>query len=770
MSMIDTSDDSLPEDSDAEAFGMIDRKASGLSEAEPQQPQPAYQIYEGSRIAVSRALGPRWEKVYEATRATYQDIYLSWDEAFRYYNNNQAQAQDTPRGIFKRGDSSENLVFSNINVMLPAVYSKDPDITINSSDESDQPFQDCLKQLLNALFKRRYLLNAKPKLKRAVGYALLTNSGVIALDYTQKDDSVEHAAKTLQEISKQLQTAKTQSEVDDLYGQLEALEDQMEVMEKNGPQIRNVLPQNLLVDPDAELPDATDGAFMFERLYLKTAFLNAKYTKKEEGQTSVYIYKPTHKAVFNSGEGKRDDGLGMVLAAVNADDVTRHESQERNAFRTLYYTECVKVWDKTTRRVYLFAADSWAWPIWVWDDPLKLSRFYPYFIMGFGFSTGGSTTVGEVSYYLDQQDEINDINRKVVKMRRGVFDYWFFDSTTTNREQVMEFLKAVRGVGDSKEYVVGIQVPDGKKLEDMISTIKPPTADMEPLLKKEPIMEAMNRLSGTSDALRGVQFKTNTNEAAVQSYQDAARMIVGAKIDVLEDMMSDLAQSLAEVCVQFMDPETIMGIIGTVNGLAWNNMTVEDLNARFSMEVVAGTTEKANSTFKKKEAIQIAQAVGQFSNSAPGTTLKIILKVLEQAFTEVVIKPEDWKAIEAEATQQATKGVSTPGAPGAPPAAGNPASAGPAGPQSGSAAGPAPINPQALLQAALKLPPAQKQKIVQMKQQGAPPQQILQAIQQLVGGGGGAQAPQPPQQPAPGPQAPVSQQAAPQQGPPARAA
>ena len=51
------------------------------------------------------------------------------------------------------------------------------------------------------MFQRKNLLNAKPKIKKGAGVALLTNFGVLKLDWTKKDDSVEMAAAEMQRIS-----------------------------------------------------------------------------------------------------------------------------------------------------------------------------------------------------------------------------------------------------------------------------------------------------------------------------------------------------------------------------------------------------------------------------------------------------------------------------------------------------------------------------------------------------------------------------------------
>lgn len=713
--------DNAPEGDDVFDVDRMDEKPK-----KEEAPDELFRIYPGSRIPVSRSVGVAWKQKFDATKATYETIEREWDEAYKYYNNTQTKGVETPRGVFKRGDSTENVVYSNVNIMLPAVYGQDPDITINTTDEQDSGFVDCLKTLLNALIRRKHYLNAKPKLRKATGMALLTNRGVIKLDYVLKDDSRQVAYEELAKLTEELTKAQNPTEVERIYGKIQALEATMEVREASGPKMSTVLPHNLWVDPYAELPDATDGSFMVERCFLPTAFLNARFTQKgKEGET-VLIYKPTHKASFTSEAGTREDGLGMVLDAMSSEDITKHEEEKRQGYRGLYYSECYYVWDKIMRRVYLFQRDDWTWPVWVWDDWMKLSRFYPYFIISFGMSTGGSTSVGEVSYYLDQQDEINEINRKIARIRRAIFDYWFYDSSSSQNADIANLLKAVRGESSANnEKVVGVKIPEGKKLADMVMHLPGPDQSVEPFFKKEPILETINRVSNTSDALRGVQFKTNTNEAAVQTYQDAAKLAVGAKQDVLEDVMSDVAQSLAELCVQFMGPEEVAGIVGLYSAINWQNMDVPTFNSHYSMEVVAGSTEKPNSAFKKKEAVQIGQMLGQFSSAAPLTALKIMLKVLQNAFTEVVIKPEDWANLEREAEASMQQGISTPQEGVAAPAAGG-----------GGAGGAA-----SLEQAAMALPPQAKQKIMMAKQQGASPEQLKQMLIQMVqqNGGGGQQ-------------------------------
>lgn len=716
---------------DDDVFDVDAYEESKKPKAKAPEVGPLYRIYEGSKISVSRAYGPLWETRLGAAQKAYESVYTCWDEVFRYFNNHQSKTASTVKGTFMRGDATENVVYSNVNVMLPAIYGRDPDIAVNTMDKEDEPFAEAAKGVLNTLLRDRFKLNAKPKIKKAAGIALLTNFGVLKLDWVLKDDSREAANQELAEITKCIQTSKDQKELEDAYGKLEALEMNMEIFEPSGPTLKNVKSRNLVIDPLAEMSDGSDAEWMIEEIFFLTKALKYRYTKEDE-DGRVYLFKPTHKVVFEEGQqGNRDDGLGMVMAALGKED-NPQEQEEVSGYRELYYTKCYLVWDKATRRVSLFAADDFKWPLWVWDDPHKTTRFFPYFILGFSMATGGTVAVGEVSYYLDQQDEINEINRQVQRIRAAVFNYFFYNSNKVKSTEIEGVVDAIRGRTPTNKATVGIDVPEGMSIKDMIETIVPPSLEYEALFNKEPTLATINRISSMSDAIRGVQFKTNTNEAAVQSYQDSARMTIGAKVESIEDMLADLCRALLESCVQHLTKEDVIDMIGAGLGEGWVQMDPKMMQRKINLEIVPGTIEKPNSVFKKKEAVQVAQAIGQFASAAPVSTLKVALRVLEKAFTEVVIKPEDWDMLEKEMMMQAQRGNSMgPGAP-QPGAQGGGAAGAPD--QANAPAGAGSIPPELA-----NLPPEVKQQVEQMHQQGAPPEAIKQFLEQAVASQGQGQ-------------------------------
>lgn len=717
---------------------MQDQVFSNLDEKIPTTPQNAqpkeqlYQVIGDQRIGVSRAMGPMWKRNIEAAIRTYSLIHKDWETCYAYFNFKHNEGTlDTSRGTFKRGDNSENIVYANLQTVLPAIYTKNPDITVNTGDDADASFSEALKKLLNTLIRKISApgINLKPKMKRAALFAELTNMGPIKLEWTLKEDSREVAVEELQSLFQELESATDPKEIQEVYGKLQALEMQIAVREQGGPKAYNVLPHNLIIDPFAEQNDGCDGNWMAERVWFPTEYLKARYTKKED-KGYAFVFKPTHMAdLQSSANTTKMDGLSTVLQSINHDP-DKPESftdPDRLAYLQAYLTECYYVWDKTTRRVYLYLRDDMTWPLWVWEDPFKLSRFFPYFFVQFTQPLGGTVSSGQTSYYLDQQDTINDTNRQVARIRRSVFHYFFYNVNKIDKPTAEKLVKALRGEATENVPPVGIALDPEVKFKDVFEALVPPSAEYEPLFDKKNEYSAIDRLGGVSDALRGAQFKTNTNQDAVQAYQDAVRLRIGAKIDCIEETTEALVWSLAEMLIQFADQQFVDGIIGQANAVGWQQMDVQSFNSTYSCEVIAGSIEKPTSAFKKKEAVQVAQALGQFANAAPGAVLKVMLRVLEQAFTEVVIKKEDWDSIDQEIAAGQQKGVSTGVMPNgaAAPGGGQPGQpAQPGQSQSG-------IDIPGILQ---KLPTDVKARIIQMSKAGAPEQEIVGILKQAIAG------------------------------------
>ena len=102
--------------------------------------------------------------------------------------------------------------------------------------------------------------------------------------------------------------------------------------------------------------------------------------------------------------------------------------------------------------------------------------------------------------------------------------------------------------------------------------------------------------------MRGEQFKTNTNQQAVQANVGASNMRVDEKADQIEDWIGQIYWGVAQLCLMNMPAETVTNLIGE-QAEGWENLSVEEVS-QLSMQVIGGSTKKPTSQAKKEEALE----------------------------------------------------------------------------------------------------------------------------------------------------------------------
>lgn len=703
----------------------------GITSEKPQEDTgPIYKVMGDTKIPVSKRLGMLWQSRRDQGLSARSDAQLRWDEAIRYYENDQVAhrgAKDNQSGNSVYGrrlnnewTETENVVFSNASIMVPMLYGKNPTITLTTDVSTNEMLAKAVQKLINKLITMRTApgLALKGKMRRTILNTLLTNSGWVKVNWIKKEDSSEQALSELETLTEELQNAKSPKQIKEVEGKLMALEERVSMLAPSGPTVSIRQPHHIVVDPTANEPDGTDAMWMMEWDYLPTDYINAVYSR-DEGKQKVSIYEPTH--VMMAGEAT-SDGLEEQVNNFKLipDDGElkpgaygyRTEAQLKSASMTKVWW----VWDKTTRRVFMFADNSWKWPIWVWDDPLQLPRFFPYFRLWFHEGTNAQNSKGEATYYLDQQDAINEINDEVRRGRQWAKRNVFFNKKLISQEDVEAVLKGPDGTAR------GVSLPEDQKLDDAIFSITPPALKFPELFNTDSKFVAINRITGINDAQRGAQFKTNTTNQAVQAYQSNSDIRVDERTDLIEDFIADVCWNVSMLCMMNWEQADVAKLIGQ-SAEGWQRVSDSNqFDTMLSLRVESGTIGKPNSKNMQQQAIQLAQVMGQFANAAPAVVV-VMMKMFEKAFQgQVVISQEDWDAILKTMDQALNKAGSGQGDP--------------AGGGGAAQEGRPPETDEGLKQQVAQqiaaLPAQAKQMLEEMVQQGVPPAEALKEVQKQV--------------------------------------
>ena len=616
---------------------------------------PIYRVIGESKIPVSKFRGPLWQSRYQQGLSAMQKNVDAWDEAYRYYRHDHTRSdarggehEPQPAGTPLHGplQSTENIVFANVSSMVPMLFTKNPDAEFTVEDEVDKPLARVLEKLVNTLASKKTApgLNLKRKVKRNIVSTVLTNIGWFECGYTLREQSSEAALEEVEKLSIELEKAKSQKDIKELEGKLLALEMTIDVLTPSGPWVKVRRPNQIIIDTAAtDLDLSGDCNWVLCEDLISTAYIRARYgRKKPDSDEWESVFAPTHviKAGISPDQGERGQTDNFQLFSYSTAEHTKYGYTDQRAFLSAQMTKCVYVWDRVTRRVELYNCNDWCYPLWVWDDPYHLDQFYPFVPMDFHTDPMTMYAKGEVTYYLDQQDDINVINNEWAKVRKFASGKIVYDKNAIKDASLIEEMIT----GTTGTNALGIDLPEGKKIGDVVGPLLPPSAEVMKFFDKKPTIEAIDRLSGVAAVQRGVEYKTNTTNRAIESYESQVQTRADEKMDAIEESVGLVLWLTAQLCLQNMEQPEVAAILGEKFAESWKRMTSDEIKATFMPRVVGGSTLKPTSRAKKEQAMQIAQVIGQFTKATP-MAIVVALKVMAQAFDNVLISQEDWEMI-----------------------------------------------------------------------------------------------------------------------------
>jgi hypothetical protein len=605
---------------------------------------PMYKIDPASKVAVSKNYGKLWKSRLDAALSARKVHVDAWDEAIRYYNHDQqshrsnsSEGRSGNRYFSARRNSqwseTENLVYANVRAIMPALYAKNPQAEFTVVDENRKKFIKQIENLVNAIAARKHDpgLNLKIHAKQAVLSAELCNLSWFEFGYTERSQSLQGLQEQLLDAEQRLQNAKDTNEIRVIEGELMALDESFAFITPAGPFVKYRAPHSVVVDADSVMPDFSDARHIFIEDMYPTSYLNARYGKKGDNDQIQSLYEPTH--VLLATDKSEGDVQNFKLFETDA-EAHAYGYSDKSTLQRAHRTKCWRIWDKITRRVYLYADNKWDWPIWVENDPYGLPNFYPLVPLFFNTTPLGAYSRGPVTYYLDQQDAVNEIHDEFRRARQDIRENVLFDNRFA-KETVEAWLKG------SSTSAHGVEVPDGRTLKDMV--LEKPNAMLKALQLFDPqrALQAVDRVSGVSDVLRNAQFKTNTTNRAIENYNSSTAMRLDEKIDAIEDTLGAVFYGVGFLCAQFMTKEEVMMVLGAQRSDEWQNYDAQSLRAMFGCQSVGGSAQKPTSAAKKQQAIEMGKLLSQMAQFAPSVVLETTLTMFEEAFDELEL-PDDW--------------------------------------------------------------------------------------------------------------------------------
>ena len=128
--------------------------------------KPTYQVVGDSKIPVALAQGKLWKSRLAQSKKAMSGISDTWEQAISYYDNDQLSHRSLTSGdhagnsigsqrLNNQVTETENVVFSNITTMVPALYARNPAAEFTSSNEAHKPLATMIERLVNVIGQRK---------------------------------------------------------------------------------------------------------------------------------------------------------------------------------------------------------------------------------------------------------------------------------------------------------------------------------------------------------------------------------------------------------------------------------------------------------------------------------------------------------------------------------------------------------------------------------------------------------------------------------------
>jgi hypothetical protein len=519
--------------------------------------------------------------------------------------------------------SDANLIGSFIDILVSFLYAQNPDPGVRPAEQvGEQPnqnatyFAETLEIVIDKLWRDG---NLKTSGKKCVRSALTVGAGWLkATMLTQKVPApqLEQSLNTLQdqvaaitaakkEIAEGSSTEDLDTQLMELHNKIEGAQASLAKKQRHGLVVDSCRAEDVQVALNiADLADYKEADWIATAIYvpkdtLTTRFSETNLTEDDLAQVETYYQQnpATPGAAEQSTLGERVDEAQFSKTQPNA-----------NAFGAGKATEFAKIiefWDRRDLDVKTWVAGMKRWAVQPYSPPQASTRFYPLFYLAF-FPVDGKRHGQSLPWRLRKlADEYASCRSNQRLTRERSVTGVIFNAAAIDPEDAKKISDA------NQQELIAVRTAADQPLQN--SFITKPVGTYNPqLYDTSAIRSDMEALSGVQEALQqeaSLQPKTAT-EAQIQQQGFMSR--TGADRDVLEDMLTDLAQYTAEVSTQECTVQWVQRVCGqNAFWLGPNSQTgspgmdVEDVLTMTEISINAGTTGKPNFAADKQAWSQI---------------------------------------------------------------------------------------------------------------------------------------------------------------------
>ena len=495
-----------------------------------------------------------------------------------------------------------NVVFSTINVMAPAVAIHNPRFVVNARNLESVDKAAMVAEILNYTWQRN---DMQEEFRLAVLDFLLVGHGWCKIGYKKTlKKPVQHVVDVDGQEELGLEDRKTGA------GNMES--EQNVAPGEDRPVLERVSPFNMLVDPDAR--HLREASWVAQRTWRPVADVRVdeRYSETQRAKVTGSHYSP-----WDSNEGDARGG----------------ESKDKpDSEGEMAYVEVVEFYDIKANTVGTFALgvdsglgegapdDGWL----IKPQSIDYATGHPFVMLRNYEVPDQMYPMGDVEQIESLQLELNETRTQMLNFRKKYRRGYAYEKGTVDEEG----LAALESEDDNILVPVLEENDPGRVIAPLPVQGTPP----EFFDQSAMIMGDMDLISGVSDYARGnpqQNIRRSATEAAM--IQDASNARAQDRLVRVETALAECATRVVTLMQQYMTGEHVAKITSVpIN--AWLRYNKHYLQGEFDFDVVGGSTEPRNESFRRQSALQLSDMSVPFIDMGVANPVALYMKLLQDGF------------------------------------------------------------------------------------------------------------------------------------------
>ena len=510
---------------------------------------------------------------FERSRRWRHNSTNNFDDAWKRYADLYAGKHYDKKN--KVDQLTVNMVFATINVMAPAVAINNPKFAVNARNPQSAPQAVITEEVLNYLWRTHKM---QREFRLAVNDWLIMGHGWLKAGYKATKEPVERKASDAVDQGTNSEGGVDDVGIDDREDIPGNAESEMTV-DDDRPFVERISPFDMFVDPDARHPK--EMRWIAQRTWRPLADVEA------DSRYSA----TTRKKVSGSSWARWSSEDGDARNPVDKPD---------RGSKT--YAEVIEFYDIKRGTVCTFARSSEGNEKANGQGFLIKPEKMPYefghpFVMLRNYEIPDTMyPMGDVQQIESLQLELNETRNQMLNYRKKFRRAWLYSEDLFSRDGIAAL--------ESEDDNVMIPVLGDSNPASAIAPVPPSITPPEFFDQSAMISGDIDRISGVSDYQRGGQsqnIKRTATEAAM--IQDSANSRAQDRLLKIEGILAEVGERIVQLMQQYVTGEQVARIV-TMPVKGWFKFDADRIAGQFDYEVVGGSTEPQNETFRRQAAMQ----------------------------------------------------------------------------------------------------------------------------------------------------------------------